>query len=70
MYRRETGNPSTLCPRKPFDQAAEEAEATCGRGGLEVLLARDSAAKQTEDLTPEEEVKSLSSVFSLIQGKF
>ena len=42
----------------------------CGRGGLEGLLARDSAAKQTEDLMPEEEVKSLSSVFSLIQSKF
>lgn len=68
MHRREPGNPSTLCPKKPFDQAAEEAMS--GRGGLEVLLARDSAAKQTEDLMLKEEVKSLSSVFSLIQGKF
>lgn len=66
MHREEAANPSTLCPRKHFDQTAEEAETTCDAGGLEVLLARDSASKQTEDLMPEEEEKFLSPVFSLI----
>lgn len=60
--------PRSSVPEKPPDKATMEAKATCGRGRLEVLCAKDSAGKQHEDLMPEEE-ESFSSVFCLIQGQ-